>query len=466
MSYKIGTSGSLIVFTNTLTWDIEKIPTNEVWYAYNATDAPILYSIYQVVPERPLVLDQGYENFLDGDGNAFADDGALQTYLDSLLSVGSVDLVSTDNSTILPLDNGLTFTGEWENVGSYDSMTIAVKTDQNGTYTVQFSPDGVNQDSTLTRYYRTNQIEPPHRFTITRKFMRVTFTNDSGSNQTYLRLQVLLGDKGDLNTPLDTTLAQDFDSIAVRPTDYKTEVAIGRRQASEVWNKWGYNLDVDIGTEVIASWGGTFVPLTTATTISIVSTSGNDITSTGSGTQGIVLYGIDENRDDVIEVVQMNGTTPVVTTSTWLGLNRIAMFLCGTGKVNEGTITATAVTGGTIMGQMPLGGGVTQQCIFHVPRKHQFVAEWIRINTLNPGNKNATLTVKFWVYSAISNGNQEVYSIDIETQSDANISEDPRIPFPITASTVCWLECTSDKVDVKVRARFSGILHKDVDAIV
>ncbi len=369
--------------------------------------------------------------------------------------------ISTDNSTSTLLTDGSNFTGAWEDLTAYNSIVVSVSTDQNGYYEVQFSPDGANTDSTLTRYYRTTQINVPHRFTIARMYARIRFFNDSGSDQTYLRLQTLYGEKGDLNAPLDSTLAQDFDATAVRPTDYNTEVALGLRQGHTLWNKFGYNQDVDDGTEVVASWGGTFTPLTTATTLTIASTSTADDDG-GTGTNSIVVYGIDANRDAVIEVVTMNGTTDVVTTSTWLGINRVAMFLCGSGQVNAGTINITATTGGSQMAQLPLGGGVTQQCIFHVPRGDTFIMEWLRINVLNRA-KDAELTIKMWVYSAVSNGKQEVYSIDIDTKETNDVDESPHLPFPVTEQSVIWLEATSDKDNVIVNGRFSGILVQAAD---
>lgn len=373
--------------------------------------------------------------------------------------------VSTDNSTTTPLNAAATYTGTWEDVSKYASMVIAVKTDQDGSFTVQFSPDGVNADSTLTRYYRTDQIEAPHRFTVTRQYMRVTFTNDSASNQTLMRLQVILDNAIDLNAPMDSTLAQDFDAIVTRPTDYNTEVALGRRQGHTLWNKFGYNEDVDIGTEVVASWGGTFTPLTTATTLTIASTSTDDDGDpAGTGVNSILISGIDANRDLQEETVTMNGTTNVVTTSTWLGINRVAMFLVGSGQTNAGTINITATTGGSQMAQMPAGDGVTQQCIFHVPRNHQFIAEWLWANAVRPSGQNPLVTVKFLVYSAQNNGVQEVYRKSLDTAVITSINENPRLPFPITEQTVAWMTATTDKNDTTLEGRFSGTLVRDVDA--
>lgn len=374
------------------------------------------------------------------------------------------NMVSTDNSSTATLAAGATFTGVWEDVSRYNSLVVAVTTDEDGEYAVEFSPDGVNIDSTLTRYYRTGSIEPPHRFTVTRQYARIVFENTSANPQTLFRLQTMYGTYQNLNAPLDSNLSQDFDALAVRPSDYHTEVALSRRQGMSLWNKFGYNQDVDIGTEVIASWGGTFAPLTTATTLTIVSTSLNDIVTTGSGVQSIVVYGLNANREEVIEVVNMNGTTNVVTGSTWLGINRVAMFLCGSGQVNEGTINITATTGGSQMAQMPAGEGVSQQCIFHIPADNQFLVHYLRVNTLKQAAQNPKVTIKMWVYSPVNNGKQQIYSTSIDTSISNLVLETLPLPLPITEQSVIWLEATTDKNDTIVNARFSGELVRANDA--
>lgn len=469
MAKRLFTSGNYIVADKDDTTPLLYFPKSQAafWKDANSYDLTAFASgtsggSYLAI----LITDIG--NWYDEAGTTAYTDATLVKYLTSITGSGSsgsnsVSENETGNSSILPLASAAVFTGGGEDVSAYDSVVVAVKTDQYGSFSVQFSTDNVNWDSTLTRYYRTNQIEAPHRFTITRKYCRVVFTNDSGSAQTYFRLQTTFGTKSDLNAPLDSTLSQDFDSTAVRPSDFNTECAIGLRQGHEVWNKFGYNDDVDVGTEIIASWGGAMTITTTAYTLSVVSTDVADDDG-GTGCNSIVIYGIDENRDEQTVVLTMNGTTPVVTAETWLGVNRVVMFLCGTGQVNAGTITATLTTAGTIMAQMPLGGGVTQQCIFYVPEKHNFIAEWVRVNAVNKG-KAAILTIKMWVWSAVSNGKQEVYRERIDTDSNPDVSENPRIPFPITEKTVVWLEATSDKADVEVSARFSGMLIRDKDSI-
>lgn len=380
------------------------------------------------------------------------------------LPVYSHGEIVSSNSSTTALDNGEVFTGTWVDVSQYSSLVVAVSTDQNGTYSIQYSPDGTNTDSTLTRYYRTGEINVPHRFTNTRKYARVVFTNDSGSNQTYFRLQTHIGEREPLNIPLDGTMSKDYDAIATRPTDYHAEVALGRRQGATLWNKFGYNQDVSSAApEVLAAWGGAFTPSTTASTLTVVSSDTAD-DSGSTGCNSIVVYGVDENWDEQVEVITMDGTSNVVTTTQWIGINRVAMYLCGTGQVNAGTITITKTTGGATLATMPAGEGVTQQVIFYVPAKATMLANWLWINTLKQAAQDPVVTAKMWVFSAVNNGKQLVGEVRIDTALDNIAQLTPPEPFPISEKSILWVEITTDQNTTIVNGRLTGILVEDVDA--
>lgn len=393
-----------------------------------------------------------------------AQESTLQRLIELLLKKDGH--VSVNNSTDIPLLAGNSFTGQWEDVSSVSSMTIAAKTDQDGTMVVQFSTDGTNIDSTLTHYYRLTHIEPPHRYTIARKYMRAVFTNTSASNQTYLRLQVLLDNQTNLNAPLDAVLSQDYDSTSVRPTDFKYEVALGRRQGAATWNKFGYNGDIDIGTEVVGAQGGTFTFLTTASTLTIVSSSTDDDGSpAGTGANSFVIYGIDANRVSQTEVVTMNGTTNVVTTSEWLGINRVSIYLAGSTYNNVGNITITDTTGGSVQAYVPAGKGTTQQLIFFTQADHNFLADWLILDAERfSGGSQPVVQFRGWVWSAVSNAKYEVlYSVvNLSTETEHQLT--PSQPFVIGEKSVFWIEATTDQNNTVVSGRFSGIEVRDVDA--
>ena len=372
--------------------------------------------------------------------------------------------ISTSNASSTLLTAASVYTGTWEDVSNYESVTIAVKTYQNGTYSVQFSPDGTNQDSTLTRYYRTTQIEPPHRFTIAREFMRVVFTNTSASDQTYFRLQVMLGDKAALNVPLDAIISQDYDATVVRPTDFKYEVALGRRQGSTTWNKFGYNDDVDsAGAEIVAAFGGTFTPLYTASTLRFVSSSTADDDG-DTGANSVVVWGVDASRNAQIEVVTLNGTTNVDTTTTWLGVNRVSINLAGSGKANAGLITCTAITGGTTQATIPIGEGSSQQLIFFTSADHQALLDYLLLKANKLSGSNPTVTFKVFVYSDVSNAVYEVFRYRMDTSVENHMELDLKQPLIIGEKSAIWITATTTADNTLVSGRFSLIEFRDVDA--
>jgi len=140
----------------------------------------------------------------------------LQGYLDNLVpELSNSGNVSLKNSSNEPLDDGETFTGESEEVYSYPSVTVAVKTDKDGILYVEFSADNVNWDSSLS-FTVTESVNEVHRITITRRYLRTRFTNNSGGNQSYFRLQTIFGYQQALTSPLSSSIQSDADSIVSR----------------------------------------------------------------------------------------------------------------------------------------------------------------------------------------------------------------------------------------------------------
>lgn len=388
--------------------------------------------------------------------------------LDEPFETTDASQAATDslNSSTTLLTAGNAFTGTWVDTAGNTGMTVAVKTDQNGTFTVQFSPDGVNQDSTLTRYYRTDQIEVPHRFTITRKYMRVVFTNTSASDQTYFRLQVLLGNFNELNAPTDSTLSQDYDSTVVRPTDFKYEVALGLRQGYTTWNKWGYNAAVAAGTETVWSVSSLFTRLTAAETLIIASSSIEDDPvkadlSVGTGAYSVIIYGVNENYDNVTEVVTLNGTASVNSVNTYLGVNRMAIYLAGTGGVNAGTISATTLTPTTTQAEIPVGAGSTQHAFFFVAQGHTALLDWLSMSAIKlSGGGTPEFVFKLWVTSLVSGAKYEVFRTPMDVAIENHLEYRPSQPFVVSEKSLIEMQVTSDTAASLVSTRFSLILAR------
>lgn len=97
---------------------------------------------------------------------------------------------SVGNSTISPLVDGDSFTGNWEDVNGYLSINLSLETDQNGTFQIDFS-DQPSLGSIHTSYHFLNVtggVKELRSFHVAGKYFRIVMTNNSGSNQTTLKL--------------------------------------------------------------------------------------------------------------------------------------------------------------------------------------------------------------------------------------------------------------------------------------
>lgn len=322
------------------------------------------------------------------------------------------------------------------------------------------------------------------------RWMRFILTNDTGGNVTGVNMAVK-GIYGGLDGasvfPLEISPSQfspasltqsvligkdsggNYQNMKINQAgtmvteDFSVEVARGTQTGYTLWNKFGYDSSVSTSAfEAIWSPSSAFTRLASGETLDIVSTDAND-TSGGTGVNSVVVYGVDENWVEQIEVVVMNGTTNVTTVNQWLGVNRIAVFLSGSNGSNIGTITATASTAATIQAEMPAGGAVTQQCIFFVPADTNFIAEWLWANAvkLSGGGGDPLINIKMTVYSDVNKTSQEVFRGNLDTVRGNFLDVSPRLPFPIGEKSVVCLEAKSDKASTEVTARFSGILIAD-----
>ena len=131
------------------------------------------------------------------------------------IMASAVGVALRENTTSSVLASGETFTGVGNNVSSYSSVVVAVKTDQAGTLYAEFSQDNENWDSSLSSSVSAG-VNEVHRYTITRPYFRVRFTNTSGSTQTYFRLGCMVGFQPALTSTLNSAIQSDGDAVITR----------------------------------------------------------------------------------------------------------------------------------------------------------------------------------------------------------------------------------------------------------
>ena len=164
--------------------------------------------------------------------------------------------------------------------------------------------------------------------------------------------------------------------------DYYTAAAAGNIRGVHTVNKFGCATDCDSGIRTDV-WDGAdgststdiWVPPTQARVHNLVSTDAADA-SAGTGARTVQVYGLKTWEDaESSEIVTLDGLTPVATANSYVIIHRMKCLTFGSGEINAGTITATAVTDATITAAISLQGGVgngqTQMCIYGVPHKQE-----------------------------------------------------------------------------------------------
>jgi hypothetical protein len=148
---------------------------------------------------------------------------------------------------------------------------------------------------------------------------------------------------------------------------FMVRAALGLISGVKVVHKFGLNADVDAAEDVWAT-GGTWVPPTQARTMSTVSGSADDDGNpVGTGALTLTIEGLDSDYNEVSETITLNGVGAVVTTQTFIRVNRAYVVTAGSGGTNAGAITITASTDGTVQATIVAGNGQTTNAIYTVP---------------------------------------------------------------------------------------------------
>lgn len=99
-----------------------------------------------------------------------------------LLHVKKRGLVKLDTHSTL-ISNASSYTSPWIDVSEYESLSGMVKTDQNGTFKIEYSDDATTVLASDSSSY-TASTTPGFTAEKIGRYARFVFTNDSGSNQT------------------------------------------------------------------------------------------------------------------------------------------------------------------------------------------------------------------------------------------------------------------------------------------
>ena len=132
-------------------------------------------------------------------------------------------------------------------------------------------------------------------------------------------------------------------------------------------NKFGYNSSIGSGAfETIWETGGQYPYQSTAVTVDVVSDDANDDVA-GTGARTLRIQGLDGSYNLAEETVDMDGTTTVTTTQTFLRVFRMSVETAGTFGNNVGNISVTYTGGSDVAATISPGDGQTLMCLYTIP---------------------------------------------------------------------------------------------------
>ena len=173
---------------------------------------------------------------------------------------------------------------------------------------------------------------------------------------------------------------------ATEPFDL--QVARSQILGHSIVSLFGYQSSVT--TTAIPIWENatTYTYITTASTLTLVSTSASDDTSAL-----IVISGLDANFAPISETLAMNGVTGVTTVNSYFRVNSLLMVSPGTSQnTNVGTITLKQSS--NIVAQINAGIGKSQSTIYTVPAGYSFYLDLAEVNTSNSYTGSTIITYK------------------------------------------------------------------------
>jgi len=179
---------------------------------------------------------------------------------------------------------------------------------------------------------------------------------------------------------------------------FLTQLSSGNVPNYKAIFKFGFNPDINGTEETIWDAGGIYAYPAAAIQMKVSSSSTND-TSAGTGARTVVVSGLDQNWNEASETVSLNGQTEVLTTTTFIRVNRAYVATAGSGgtaagDIYVGTGTVTAGVPATIYAKITLGQNQTLMAVWTVPAGYTGYLFKGNLGTGTP-NTNQYLVTRF-----------------------------------------------------------------------
>ena len=239
-------------------------------------------------------------------------------------------------------------------------------------------------------------------------------------------------------------MAREVSSISRVGTSEPFELQVSRGQISfhESIHKFGFNSAIDTTLATIWLQGGLYSYLSSASTL-YISSSSTDDTGAGTGARTVTVSGLDNNFDEKIETVTLNGQTGVeINGSTWFRVNRVVVNTAGTGGANAGVLyvgTEATPSGGVPTNKyatVGIGDNQTLMMTYTIPRGYTAYVTQKDVSASSSAGKFAILSLVARPYGGVFNTKDRVLS-----SSGYSTIE---YPYPLKFA---------EKTDIEIRAK-------------
>ena len=236
----------------------------------------------------------------------------------------------------------------------------------------------------------------------------------------------------------------EISSISRVGTSEPFELQVSRGQISyhEPVHKFGFNSSVDTTLATVWLQGGLYSYLSSASTLYISSSSAND-TAAGTGARTVTVFGLDNNFDEKIETVSLNGQTGVeLNGTTWFRVNRIVVNSAGTGGGNAGVLyvgTEATPSGGVPTNKyatVGIGDNQTLMMTYTIPRGYTGYITQKDVSASSSAGKFAILSLVARPFGGVFNVKDRVLSSEGYST----------IPYPYALKF-------TEKTDIEIRAQ-------------
>lgn len=243
-------------------------------------------------------------------------------------------------------------------------------------------------------------------------------------------------------------------------TPYEILVAQGSIYGKEIRHVFGYNPDIDSGTEeTVWTAGGLYTHLSSPQTLTISSTSASD-TSAGIGARQVYILGINSTGGEVNETVTLDGQTAVNTTHTYTSIQSMQVVSVGSSAYNVGSIYAGT---GTVTAGVPANAyghilATENQSImghFTVPTGY---TGYLLAGSMSSGTENANsyITGRLKVKT-----NDIIYTGAIVTFSSTKVDFTFNYPIKVPATSCITATAVSTGNNESVSSYFQVLLVKN-----